>query len=174
MCNAWNHPPGCNCGWGGTSHGSVSVDINLASVMRGYQPPTILNTNDAKTYSTNCRWCGDQVFYHTNGYGDSVLFDSLGYPWEVHDCWQEYWNEQKAKRKILKPIILNKEQDINQQKRLILAGVLQQMRINSLSPTLTNVATQMGISEKCLKDEYGHLYQRYMDQSKKNVVIILK
>lgn len=20
MCNAWNHPPGCNCGWGGEGH----------------------------------------------------------------------------------------------------------------------------------------------------------
>tara|TARA_Y100001934_G_C11848619_1_gene538526 strand:+ start:390 stop:614 length:225 start_codon:yes stop_codon:yes gene_type:complete len=24
MCNAWNHPPGCTCGWGGEGHLGVN------------------------------------------------------------------------------------------------------------------------------------------------------
>lgn len=29
------------------------------------------------------------VWAHTNGYGDFVLFDDLGSPWKVHDCYFE-------------------------------------------------------------------------------------
>jgi ribosomal protein S10 len=37
-----------------------------------------------------------EVFFHTNGYGDCVLFDELGYPWEVHACWEMYRSEHRA------------------------------------------------------------------------------
>lgn len=53
---------------------------------------------EAKTYLTTCRWCGETVFYHTNGNGDSVLFDPpLGWPWEVHPCWTDYSTGKKTK-----------------------------------------------------------------------------
>lgn len=32
-----------------------------------------------------CRQQG--LFGHTNGFGDFVLFDALGWPWPVHDCY---------------------------------------------------------------------------------------
>jgi hypothetical protein len=44
----------------------------------------------ARTWTTLCfinGGCGEQVFAHTNGYGDFVLFDSLGWPWPIHDCY---------------------------------------------------------------------------------------
>lgn len=44
----------------------------------------------ARTWTTFCfinGGCGEQVFAHTNGYGDFVLFDSLGWPWPIHDCY---------------------------------------------------------------------------------------
>ena len=31
--------------------------------------------------------CGAQVFGHTNGRGDFVLFDELGWPWPIHACY---------------------------------------------------------------------------------------
>jgi hypothetical protein len=43
------------------------------------------------TWKTHCfinGGCGDQVFAHTNGDGDFVLFDSLGWPWPIHECYQ--------------------------------------------------------------------------------------
>lgn len=46
------------------------------------------------TYPTICWWCGAPVFFHTNGFGDCVLFDRLGWPWEVHGCWEKYRTEQ--------------------------------------------------------------------------------
>ena len=44
----------------------------------------------ARTWKTFCfinGGCGDEVFAHTNGFGDFVLFDRLGWPWPVHDCY---------------------------------------------------------------------------------------
>lgn len=46
--------------------------------------------HEAATYLTTCWWCGQEVWYHTNGYGDHVLFDELGWPWQVHSCWAEH------------------------------------------------------------------------------------
>ena len=48
------------------------------------------------TYHTTCWWCGGGVFFHTNGNGDSVLFDELGWPWMVHACWEQYRTEQRS------------------------------------------------------------------------------
>src|SRR5580698_6085384 len=31
--------------------------------------------------------CGAATFAHTNGTGDFVLFDSLGPPWPIHQCY---------------------------------------------------------------------------------------
>lgn len=28
------------------------------------------------------------MFAHTNGFGDFVLFDRLGWPWEIHECYK--------------------------------------------------------------------------------------
>lgn len=42
------------------------------------------------TYPTQCRDCGDAIFFHTNGDGDAVLFDPpLGPPWPRHGCYEE-------------------------------------------------------------------------------------
>ena len=40
------------------------------------------------TYPTRCRNCGEAIFFHTNGYGDVVLFDELGPPWPMHGCYE--------------------------------------------------------------------------------------
>jgi hypothetical protein len=42
----------------------------------------------SKTYPTRCRECDDEIFFHTNGYGDVVLFDDLGPPWPIHLCYE--------------------------------------------------------------------------------------
>jgi hypothetical protein len=40
------------------------------------------------TWPTDCFiGCTQQVWAHTNGFGDFVLFDELGWPWPVHDCY---------------------------------------------------------------------------------------
>jgi hypothetical protein len=42
------------------------------------------------TWATYCfldEACGTRVFGHTNGVGDFVMFDELGPPWPVHECY---------------------------------------------------------------------------------------
>jgi hypothetical protein len=42
------------------------------------------------TWPTTCflnQHCSEPVFAHTNGFGDFVLFDELGPPWPIHDCY---------------------------------------------------------------------------------------
>jgi hypothetical protein len=42
------------------------------------------------TWPTTCfinPGCSASVFGHTNGFGDFVLFDDLGPPWPIHDCY---------------------------------------------------------------------------------------
>jgi hypothetical protein len=67
---------------------------------------------NAITYPTQCWWCGADVFYHSNGYGDCVLFDSLGYPWEIHDCWERYWNTEQEIRHIIQKLWKNRHSDL--------------------------------------------------------------
>lgn len=96
MCNAYNHSLGCNCGFGGdTGDGCNWGDKWVLSkyLFRS-------SACEARTNKTRCWWCGELVFYHTNGYGDSVLFDELGYPWQVHACWQQYKKEKVQQRQI--------------------------------------------------------------------------
>lgn len=40
------------------------------------------------TWPTKCfLGCDQRVYAHTNGYGDFVLLDSLGWPWPIHACY---------------------------------------------------------------------------------------
>jgi hypothetical protein len=44
------------------------------------------------TWPTECfiaGGCGKRVFAHTNGFGDFVLFDKLGWPWPIHHCYED-------------------------------------------------------------------------------------
>lgn len=43
----------------------------------------------ARTWKTKCfltSACHTEVWAHTNGNGDFVLFDGLGGPWQIHEC----------------------------------------------------------------------------------------
>lgn len=90
MCNAWNHPIGCTCGWGGQGHAGRSTGW-------AYQPPAhrasavILDTQYRSLASftmpnSPCPVCGEPVFFYQSPHGGKVYFDSLGPPWPKHPC----------------------------------------------------------------------------------------
>lgn len=85
MCNAWNHPPGCTCGWGGEGHlgggggWGPSSDYRVA-VSRFSEPSSYTNPNP------RCPVCGASVFFYQSPYGGRVFFDALGPPWAKHPC----------------------------------------------------------------------------------------
>jgi len=93
-CNAWNHPPGCDCGWGGDTGGGGFVwrsswkakdrpedyghTWGISSRAAGYESFTRPNAK--------CPVCGARVFFYQSSNGGRVFFESLGPPWEKHPC----------------------------------------------------------------------------------------
>jgi len=179
MCNAWNHPPGCNCTFSGGWKGGASHNYNLSrisSLTTCYAAYSVTNQGlfstaiiKAKTYPTTCLWCGASIYYHTNGYGDSVLFDDLGHPWQVHPCWTEHWSEEKERRRSslqslrLKPIILEQNLPPNQLKYLVLVGAAHSLCKAKKVLTEENVAQQLGLKPEQFLHDYHGLYERYLE-----------
>lgn len=117
----------------------------------------------AETYLTRCPWCRGQVYYHTNGNGDSVYFDNLGYPWQIHPCWDKYWKERKDRQRVLNR--LSNPDTLDRVKFLHLTGILNSVtKVGSNSQQVyiineTTLAIRLGISVEKLKRDYGHLYK---------------
>jgi len=82
MCNAWNHPPQCTCGWGGLGHLGKRTTGNESWIkflgFTGISSYTIPNAR--------CPVCGDAVFFYQSPNGGRVFFDELGPPWPKHGC----------------------------------------------------------------------------------------
>lgn len=99
MCNAANHPPGCNCGWGGVWYGNVPIggggergsDAYQRKIVRPRQFGEQRGTQQAiasgfTNPNATCPVCGDSVYYYESPYGGKVFFDELGPPWPKHFC----------------------------------------------------------------------------------------
>lgn len=82
-CNAWNHPPSCDCGWGGVNYGGargafVRSPVVTSGVWR--EPPA------RETRPSTCPHCGADVFFFRDENGGATFFDKLGTPWPKHPC----------------------------------------------------------------------------------------
>lgn len=119
-------------------------------------------TTNAETYLTRCPWCTQHVYYHTNGHNDCVYFDTLGYPWQIHACWEKYWQEQKDRNRVLGK--LSETGNFDQQRLLILAGAMRTISTTRFLGSIVynireaTLAQQMGLSITELRTVYGHLY----------------
>lgn len=84
MCNAWNHPPDCTCGWGGEGHLGKRTEWESYStkfvIFDKTKPRSYVNPNAI------CPVCGCHVFFYKSPYGGKVYFDDLGPPWPKHPC----------------------------------------------------------------------------------------
>lgn len=89
MCNAFNHPKHCKCGWGtdGLMGYSISFNSHLDSEL-GLLAQSYLSRAGPSTTRPNylCKCCGAKVYFFQSTSGGKVLFDSLGQPWPKHDC----------------------------------------------------------------------------------------
>ena len=84
MCNAWNHPPGCTCGFGGEGHLGRSIGFTGREFSR---VPSILPVYESFVNpNARCPVCGDVVFFYQSQDGGRVFFDELGPPWPKHPC----------------------------------------------------------------------------------------
>jgi hypothetical protein len=88
MCNAWNHPSDCTCGWGGDGH----LGISGTGVLNDYSDFKI--DNDAKCNSTECPKCGAEVYFVKHNGGSVWLDPPLAPPWYKHPCFENMQSEE--------------------------------------------------------------------------------
>lgn len=95
MCNAWNHPPNCACGWGGAGHSGhppggsrtlVASPALYAPRFGSYPELALSNYAGYCTPNANCPVCDQPVFFYQSPEGGRVFFDELGPPWPKHPC----------------------------------------------------------------------------------------
>lgn len=92
MCNAYNHPPGCTCGWGGEGH-----------LGRSYGGGTVTPTHPRSSWAgitrewrereftrpTKCPECGKEVYFVRHNGGSVWIDPPLGPPWDRHACFDK-------------------------------------------------------------------------------------
>ena len=83
MCNAWNHPPSCSCGWGGEGHAGKRSPLSRYDA---WVPPLQPAYESFTRPNSSCPVCGDPVFFYQSPTGGRVFFDELGPPWPKHPC----------------------------------------------------------------------------------------
>lgn len=81
MCNAWNHPPECSCGWGGEGHLG-----KRATGSSGNNHSSFTGNFSYTNPNARCPVCGTSVFFYQSPEGGRVYFDELGPPWPKHPC----------------------------------------------------------------------------------------
>lgn len=90
MCNAWNHAPGCTCGWGGVGHLGIRGPGTYSPYAIGSSysgvPPIKHTFESFVNPNARCPVCGEPVFFYQSPYGGRVFFDELGPPWPKHPC----------------------------------------------------------------------------------------
>ncbi|MCD6050475.1 MAG: hypothetical protein K0Q55_1878 [Verrucomicrobia bacterium] len=100
MCNAWNHPRDCNCGWGGDGNFGGYVGYGrYGGVGSGGGYSTFRSTSEGEVFefpfitypsyvnpNAQCPVCGASVYFYQSPYGGRVFFDELGPPWPKHPC----------------------------------------------------------------------------------------
>lgn len=85
MCNAWNHPVQCTCGWGGVGHqGKRTVGDNAPNPWLKYWGFT--RESSYTNPNASCPVCGASVYFYQSPNGGRVFFDELGPPWPKHPC----------------------------------------------------------------------------------------
>jgi hypothetical protein len=87
MCNAWNHSPGCTCGFGGEGHKGKAGSLRTTWCYR----------NEDFCQPTKCPKCGGSVYFVRHN-GGSVWFDDLGLPWPKHPCFNDTMANQVHRR----------------------------------------------------------------------------
>lgn len=91
MCNAWNHPRSCTCGWGGDGHlgrspGGYAGQLRSApsrNPLRSYADKGFASHTEP---NASCPVCHADVYFYQSPNGGRVFFDELGPPWPKHPC----------------------------------------------------------------------------------------
>lgn len=106
MCNAANHSPSCDCGFGGDTGGGGGWHWgSVQNFTQHYSAPSFGWAKDhggtVESYvnpNAHCPVCGCPVFFYRSPYNGRVFFDSLGWPWPKHHCTDNRREPQRTTR----------------------------------------------------------------------------
>lgn len=124
-----------------------------------------IRISNPETRLSPCPWCNHPVYYHTNGYGDSVYFDELGIPWKIHPCWQQYWESQSVGQKEFDrqwQFRVQEERKHRKLLRVIETVILEIYRSQTnMSPEIfeIKIANTLHLNPRQFRQEYGGVYQ---------------
>lgn len=66
------------------------------------------------TWPTHCfirESCSKPVWAHTNGFGDFVLFDELGWPWPIHECYVDRFDVEQSFSRTARTILASNSRE---------------------------------------------------------------
>jgi hypothetical protein len=93
MCNAYNHPIDCPCGFGGDTGGRgareqacLGIVGTLEPVSAGWAADSRGTVESYVNPNAHCPVCDAVVFYYRSQFDGRVYFDRLGWPWPKHGC----------------------------------------------------------------------------------------
>lgn len=96
MCNAYNHPFDCPCGFGGETgsgggrrgwYRQVSVaEVLERPISGGWAKDSGGTVESYVNPNAHCPVCGAAVYFYRSPYDGRVFFDELGWPWPKHGC----------------------------------------------------------------------------------------
>ena len=70
--------------------GTQVAESNELTLQRVTAARSLLRYKSSLTYPTNCRECGQQVYFYRSEHGGCTMFDFLRKPWDIHGCWKNY------------------------------------------------------------------------------------
>lgn len=87
MCNAWNHPRNCRCGWGGDGHlGTHGYRPRQPTPAPSAKQQGFRSLHSYTTPNARCPVCAKWVYFYRSPFGGRVFFDELGGDWPKHPC----------------------------------------------------------------------------------------
>jgi hypothetical protein len=95
-CNGNNHHPWCNCAFSGGNK-------ELSSDYYAGLPCQYIWVKWCESFTAPnaiCPVCNVKVFFYSNEQGSKVYFDSLGWPWPIHPCFDKDKTKSKLNKKI--------------------------------------------------------------------------
>ncbi len=147
----YNHKPDCSCGW------CIKEKKETTSIDLSYGFSNSIAKPISTHYSIQCWWCGDLVHYHSNGYGNCVLFDEYAPPWPVHGCYEIHQQRKKAREAISEQFLKehNRVNSLHDNDQRFIDKVLGSF---ASRPTEEELASRLRLSILHLRKYYGHCY----------------
>lgn len=100
MCNAWNHPSWCRCGFGGEGYLGGGNHFGTSDLF-SYRTSHRWQNGDNFCRPAKCPMCGGKCYFIRHN-GGSVWIEKLGWPWPKHPCFENQFREDASLQLLLK------------------------------------------------------------------------